>query len=305
MIFCVRAIGPPSLECKAICPTELRWSTHTSPGEPPCNVTPPFAFQQRCHLCDEIVTLGPSPSGGRHVVVLPTCMAVLAVRSCAPSPRPQRRLGNWSAAFAALTDLRSRANFPADPAGNRCPLVFPVACRARKHHTRKEPNHEHRHHHRKPDPGARDPLHPRRPSHGPARRGGQPALAGSDHPGVAGGTSFFDVICWRDLAENVALSLTKGMRVVVTGRLEQRSWETDEGEHRSKVELTADEIGPSLRFATADVHRTERRGAEAETQQRSRPSEPDQGPGERSSGPSVAQPPARSHLTRRHRPAAA
>jgi single stranded DNA-binding protein len=48
-------------------------------------------------------------------------------------------------------------------------------------------------------------------------------------------TSFFDVICWRDLAENVALSLTKGMRVVVTGRLEHRSWETDEGEHRSKV----------------------------------------------------------------------
>ena len=65
-------------------------------------------------------------------------------------------------------------------------------------------------------------------------------------------------ICWRDLAENVALSLSKGMRVVVTGRLEQRSWETEEGEHRSKVEITADEIGPSLRFATADVHRTER-----------------------------------------------
>jgi single-strand DNA-binding protein len=58
-------------------------------------------------------------------------------------------------------------------------------------------------------------------------------------------TSFFDVLCCRDLAENVALSLTKGMRVVVTGRLEQRSWETDEGEHRSKVEIAADEIGPS------------------------------------------------------------
>jgi single-strand DNA-binding protein len=72
-------------------------------------------------------------------------------------------------------------------------------------------------------------------------------------------TSFFDVVCWRDLAENVALSLSKGMRVVVTGRLEQRSWETEEGEHRSKVEITADEIGPSLRFATADVQRTERR----------------------------------------------
>ena len=72
-------------------------------------------------------------------------------------------------------------------------------------------------------------------------------------------TSFFDVVCWRDLAENVALSLSKGMRVVVTGRLEQRSWETEEGDHRSKVEITADEIGPSLRFATADVQRTERR----------------------------------------------
>ncbi len=75
-------------------------------------------------------------------------------------------------------------------------------------------------------------------------------------------TSFFDVICWRDLAENVALSLTKGMRVVVTGRLEHRSWETDEGEHRSKVEIVADEIGPSLRFATADVQRSRRQGIE-------------------------------------------
>jgi single-strand DNA-binding protein len=68
-------------------------------------------------------------------------------------------------------------------------------------------------------------------------------------------TSFFDIVCWRDLAENVA-SLTKGMRVIVTGRLEQRSRETAEGEHRSKVELTADEIGPSLSFAAVqgDVH---------------------------------------------------
>ena len=76
-------------------------------------------------------------------------------------------------------------------------------------------------------------------------------------------TSFFDVICWRDLAENVALSLTKGMRVVVTGRLEHRTWETEEGEHRSKVEITADEVGASLRFATADVHKVERRGVGA------------------------------------------
>jgi single-strand DNA-binding protein len=72
-------------------------------------------------------------------------------------------------------------------------------------------------------------------------------------------TSFFDVVCWRDLAENVALTLTKGMRVMVTGRLEQRSWENDEGERRSKVEIVAEEVGPSLRFATADVHRVDRR----------------------------------------------
>jgi single-strand DNA-binding protein len=71
-------------------------------------------------------------------------------------------------------------------------------------------------------------------------------------------TSFFDVVTWRDLAENVALSLTKGMRVVVTGRLEQRSWETEDGDRRFKVEIVADEVGASLRFATVDVHRIER-----------------------------------------------
>ena len=71
-------------------------------------------------------------------------------------------------------------------------------------------------------------------------------------------TSFFDVICWRELAENAAVSLAKGMRVMVTGRLEQRTWETDQGERRSKVEIVADEIGPSLRFATATVVRAER-----------------------------------------------
>ncbi|MDA8359875.1 MAG: single-stranded DNA-binding protein [Actinomycetota bacterium] len=74
-------------------------------------------------------------------------------------------------------------------------------------------------------------------------------------------TSFFDVVCWRELAENAALSLAKGMRVMVTGRLEQRTWETEEGERRSKVEIVAEEIGPSLRFATAEVQRTERRAA--------------------------------------------
>jgi single-strand DNA-binding protein len=71
--------------------------------------------------------------------------------------------------------------------------------------------------------------------------------------------SFFDIVCWRELAENVAESLTKGSRVMVSGRLDQRSWETDQGEKRSKVEVVADEIGPSLRWATAQVTRNERR----------------------------------------------
>ncbi len=70
-------------------------------------------------------------------------------------------------------------------------------------------------------------------------------------------TSFFDVVTWRELAENVYISLTKGMRVVVTGRLEQRSWETEAGDRRFKVEIAADEVGPSLRFATVDVHKVE------------------------------------------------
>ena len=72
--------------------------------------------------------------------------------------------------------------------------------------------------------------------------------------------SFFDIVCWRELAENVAESLTKGSRIMVSGRLDQRSWETDNGEKRSKVEVVADEVGPSLRWATASVTRAERKG---------------------------------------------
>jgi single-strand DNA-binding protein len=77
-------------------------------------------------------------------------------------------------------------------------------------------------------------------------------------------TSFFDIVCWRDLAENVALSLTKGARVVVTGHLEERRWETEDGETRTKVELVAEEIGASLRFATLDIHRVQRHSTDVE-----------------------------------------
>jgi single-strand DNA-binding protein len=73
-------------------------------------------------------------------------------------------------------------------------------------------------------------------------------------------TSFFDVIAWAELGENAAASLTKGARVIVTGRIEQRDFETRDGEKRTVFEITADELGPSLRFATAQIERTERSG---------------------------------------------
>ena len=72
--------------------------------------------------------------------------------------------------------------------------------------------------------------------------------------------SFFDITCWRNLAENVAESITKGSRVVVYGRLDQRSWENQEGERRSKVEIVADDVAPSLRWATVEITRNEFRG---------------------------------------------
>ncbi len=74
-------------------------------------------------------------------------------------------------------------------------------------------------------------------------------------------TSFFEVVCWRELAENVSESLEKGARTIVTGRLEQRSWETPDGDKRSKIQVIADEVGPSLRWATAQITKADRRNA--------------------------------------------
>ncbi len=70
--------------------------------------------------------------------------------------------------------------------------------------------------------------------------------------------SFFDVTAWSQLAENIAESVAKGTRVTVTGRLDQRSWETPEGDKRSKVEIVADDIAVSLRWATVEINRNER-----------------------------------------------
>jgi len=72
---------------------------------------------------------------------------------------------------------------------------------------------------------------------------------------------FLRASCWREFAEHVAGSLTKGSRVVATGRLKQRSYETKEGEKRTSIELEVDEIGPSLRYASAKVTKTSRGGS--------------------------------------------
>ena len=69
---------------------------------------------------------------------------------------------------------------------------------------------------------------------------------------------FLTVNCWRQMAENVAETLTRGTRVVIQGRLRQRSYETKEGEKRTVYEVEADEIAPSLRYATAKINKTSR-----------------------------------------------
>ena len=71
-------------------------------------------------------------------------------------------------------------------------------------------------------------------------------------------TSFLNVVAWGSLGENAAASLSKGSRAVVTGRLEQRSYETQDGDRRSVVEIVADDIGASLKGARAEIERTAR-----------------------------------------------
>ena len=70
---------------------------------------------------------------------------------------------------------------------------------------------------------------------------------------------YFEVTCWRDLAENVAESISRGSRVVVYGRLDWSSWQNEGGEKRETVQIVADEVSPSLRWATAEVTKIDRR----------------------------------------------
>ena len=82
-----------------------------------------------------------------------------------------------------------------------------------------------------------------------------------------GEAMFINCSVWRRAAENVAESLTKGMRVIVQGRLKSRSYETREGERRTVFEIEVDEVGPSLRYATAKVNRTSGGGGGGYSQQ--------------------------------------
>ena len=75
-----------------------------------------------------------------------------------------------------------------------------------------------------------------------------------------GETLFMRCSVWRDAAENVAESLQRGTRVIVTGRLKSRSYETKEGEKRTVIEMDVDEVGPSMKYATAKVNKTSRGG---------------------------------------------
>jgi single-strand DNA-binding protein len=75
---------------------------------------------------------------------------------------------------------------------------------------------------------------------------------------VDGDATFFNVTAWGTLGENLAASITKGTRVMVTGRMKSRSYETQDGEKRTVWDITADDIGPSLKWAQAQVEKTER-----------------------------------------------
>ena len=86
----------------------------------------------------------------------------------------------------------------------------------------------------------------------------------NDGSGDEGEPMFFQGIVWNDMAENASSTLQKGMRVIVVGRLNYRSWETQDGQNRSVVDIAIDEIAPSLRWARANVERTSGGGSVSE-----------------------------------------
>ena len=98
-------------------------------------------------------------------------------------------------------------------------------------------------------------LHPQRRRRWPTSAWPSPPASRTARAGATATPAFFRINVWRQLAEHVGDSLSKGDRVMVIGRLQARSWETPEGERRIVVEVEADEVGPSLRWATAKPER--------------------------------------------------
>ena len=92
-------------------------------------------------------------------------------------------------------------------------------------------------------------------------------------------TSYFNITAWGQLGENAAATLAKGTRVVVTGRLEQREYTSREGEKRTAIDVIADELGPSLRWATAEVKRTPKTDGQSGGASASRPANSGTNPG--------------------------
>lgn len=95
---------------------------------------------------------------------------------------------------------------------------------------------------------------------------------------------FLTCNAWKQLGENTAESLTKGMRVIVTGKLKQRSFQTREGENRSVFEIDVEEVGPSLRYATAQVNRNPREGGQQTPNQQQAQQNAQQGLGAQPAG---------------------
>jgi single-strand DNA-binding protein len=96
--------------------------------------------------------------------------------------------------------------------------------------------------------------------------------------------SFLTVIVWRDQAEHAAQSLSKGSRVVVVGRLQQRAWTAEDGSARSVVEVLAEELGPSLRWATATTTRATRSQSQSQFDPATQRADAGEGAGQRSTG---------------------
>jgi single-strand DNA-binding protein len=119
----------------------------------------------------------------------------------------------------------------------------------------------------------RPPVHQQRHRRGQPARGGHPADPAGRRVARRRHLVLLKVNVWRGQAEHLVDSLAKGDRVMVTGRLRQRSWETPEGDKRSVTELEADEVGASLKWATAKVERTIQRGDGDRTQDRERTAE--------------------------------